>query len=347
MSGHADIDADRIDGLLDGHRTRGIAAAISLWTPAGHATRWTSPEAGEQEPAFLVYSVTKTFIACLLLQLAEAGRLDLDAPVSRLWRGPALPAAFTDAVTTRRLLNHTAGVPDYGGLPEYHAQVRQHPGQPWTLQRFMQVAKDQPWTVPEPARFSYSNPGFMVLRQLLEMLGGMPWHVQLAERICLPLGLARTTVARATSDLLALAPGLSRLVGEDDAWLDVRGRYHPGWVSHGVIASTASEVATFLHALFSGRLLQPGSVAAMFEAVPVGPVGGRWCQPGYGLGLMIDPAMPPGPVRGHNGGGPGYSASAFGLWRDGLLRGVATAIVGGGGHDDAEALTFDALTRPD
>ena len=318
-------DAARIDDLLGAQRERGIAAAVSRWTPeAGTVTRWTSPEgSGAPEPTFLVYSITKTFIACLLLQLAEAGRLDLDAPVTHLWRGAPLPPAFTDAVTTRRLLNHTAGVPDYGGLPEYHAQVRQQPDRPWTTDEFTQATLAQAWTVPMPARFAYSNPGYMVLRQLLEAVGERPWQVQLAERVCRPLGLTRTTVATGLADLLPLAPGLSRLI-EGDEPIDVRGRYHPGWVSHGVIASTASEVTHFLQALFTGRLLRAHSLAAMVETVPVGQVGGRWRQPAYGLGLMIDPGMPLGTVRGHNGGGPGsrWKGRGGGRCQVGCVRGL-------------------------
>jgi D-alanyl-D-alanine carboxypeptidase len=338
----ADILIQEIEGLLDAPRSEGVAAALSVWTPHGAVTRWTAPEATAREPVFLIYSITKTFIACLLLQLVDAGRLDLDAPVRGLWRGPELPKSFTDAVTPRRLLNHTAGLPDYGTLPDYHAQVRQHPGEPWSTEHFTQATLARDWTVPEPASFAYSNPGYMVLRQLLEMVGESPWENQLAERVCGPLGLSRTSVASSLDDLRLLAPGLSRQIAVGDAWMDVRGRYHPNWVSHGVIASTASEVSTFLQALFSGRLLQPDSMAAMVEAVPVRQAGGRWQRPGYGLGLMIDQAMPMGLVRGHNGGGPGYSGSAFGAWREGVLQATVTALVGGG-QGDAEALTFQAL----
>jgi len=341
----ADILIQKIDGLLDAPRADGIAAALSVWTPQGSATRWSTPEAAGQEPAFLIYSITKTFVACLLLQLNDAGKLDLDAPVRSLWRDSELPRSFTDAVTPRRLLKHTAGVPDYGALPDYHAQVRQHPGQPWSTGHFTQATLARAGSGREPARFAYSNPGYMVLRQLLEMVGESSWENQLAERVCRPLGLSRTSVASTLDDLRPLAPGLSRQIAEGDTWVDVRGRYHPGWVSHGVIASTASEVRTFLLALFSGRLLQPDSLATMLDAMPVGRVGGRWQQPGYGLGLMIDPAMPMGLVRGHNGGGPGYNASAFGLWQGGVLQAVAASIVGRDGHDEAERLVFQTLAK--
>lgn len=338
-----DIKPSRLDELLSGHRASGIAAAVSVWTPASRITRWTTPDGGAPEPSFLAYSITKTFIACLVLQLVDTGRLNLDAPVNHAWQGWPLP----DAVTTRRLLNHTAGLPDYGGLASYHAEVRQHPWQPWNVDQFIQVTLAQPWSVPEPARFGYSNPGYMVLRLMLDAVGRSPWQAQLSERVCQPLGLTRTTVAETLADLQPLAPGLSRLISDGDELQDVRGRYHPGWVSHGVVASTASDITTFMHALFTGRLLTPDSWAALGDALPVGQVGqvgGRWHAPAYGLGLMIDPGLPLGPVWGHNGGGPGYSASSFGLWRDGCLQGVVTSMVGGGRHDEAELLTFEALS---
>ena len=164
------ITAASVDGLLDGLRAQGIAAGVSLWTPADRITCWTPPQ--EQEPAFLAYSITKTFIACLALQLAEAGRLDLDAPVNRVWQGWPLP----DAVTTRRLLQHTAGVTDYGGLAQYHTDVRQRPQHPWSVDRFIETTLAQAWSVPKPARFAYSNPGYMVLRLMLESVGGQPWQ---------------------------------------------------------------------------------------------------------------------------------------------------------------------------
>ena len=338
MSAHG-ITAASVDGLLDGLRSQGIAAGVSLWSPTGGIACWSLPQV--QEPAFLSYSITKTFIACLVLQLADAGQLDLDAPVNRVWQGWPLP----DAVTPRRLLQHTAGLPDYGGLAQYHADVRQQPQHPWSVDRFIEATLAQAWSVPEPARFAYSNPGYMVLRLVLESVGGAPWQTQLAQRVCQPLGLTRTTVADTLADLLPLTPGLSSLIDEGDEAVDVRGRYHPGWVSHGVVASTASDITTFMQALFSGRLLTPGSLAKMCDALPVGAVGGRWGTPGYGLGLMIDPDLALGLVRGHNGGGPGYSASSFGLWREGVLQGVVTSMVGGGSHDEAEILTFELLSR--
>jgi len=121
--------------------------------------------------------------------------------------------------------------------------------------------------------------------------------------------------------MAVLAPGVSSALSPDGAPRDVRTHYHPGWVSHGVVASTASELVRFLDGLFRGELLSRQSLAQMTELVflPTDPSeasseqdpSSRRGKPGYGLGLMGDPASPWGLVVGHNGGGPCYSASAF------------------------------------
>jgi D-alanyl-D-alanine carboxypeptidase len=95
----------------------------------------------------------------------------------------------------------------------------------------------------------------------------------------------------------------------------VRKLYHPGWVSHGLVASTPSEVARVFAALFAARLVSPRALREMTALVPVPGVPPdprhRWGTPSYGLGIMGDPQSRWGRLWGHNGGGPGYRTSAF------------------------------------
>src|SRR6478672_6433772 len=89
-------------------RGRGVAS-VAVIQRAGAAAQasWT-PES-EQEPAFLGYSITKTFTAALILKLCEEGQLHLDDLLLRWF--PRI--AHADRISLRQLLNHTAGVPDY------------------------------------------------------------------------------------------------------------------------------------------------------------------------------------------------------------------------------------------
>lgn len=76
-------------------------------------------------------------------------------------------------------------------------------------------------------------------------------------------------------------------------------------------ASTASDLARFLHALFRGDLLSQDSRTQMTASVAVREAHPGWRRPAYGLGLMADAESPWGALWGHNGEGPGYRASVF------------------------------------
>ena len=115
--------------------------------------------------------------------------------------------------------------------------------------------------------------------------------------------------------LSSLAPAPSHELTTDGSACDVRGRYHPGRVSHGVVASAPSEIARFFHALFGGRLIPSQSLREMQTLVSVAGAppmpSPRWSAPGYGLGIVGIRESPFGRLWGHNGGGPGYRTSAY------------------------------------
>jgi D-alanyl-D-alanine carboxypeptidase len=304
------------DVLVAAARDRG-AASVSVVARSGAEpeTLWV-PES-VTEPAFLAYSITKTFTSALVLMLCEEQRLQLDDPLARWF--PHI--AHADRISLRRLLDHTAGIPDYGGLRSYHQDLRAHPGTPWMFERFAAETFEKGLDFEPGQGWAYSNPAYMLLKRILETVSGRSYRELVAERIARPLGLGRTLVAESIADLESLAPGTSRALTPDGTPRDVRAHYHPGWVSHGVAASTASDIVRFLDALFGGRLVSQRSLDAMMTLVRVPLVRDssasaassplRMTAPSYGLGLMGDPASPWGLIVGHNGGGPCYSASAF------------------------------------
>jgi D-alanyl-D-alanine carboxypeptidase len=271
----------------------------------------------KREPSFLAYSLTKTLTACLVLGLREEGALALDDTIER-WV-PRVPESAR--VTIRHLLNHTAGIPDYGGNAAYHDALRASPLLPWTAEQFAEATYHRGLLFAPGTGWAYSNVGYLLLKQMLERVTGQSFRTLVADRIARPLSLDATFVAESPDDLAGLAPGLSTRLTPDGSALDVRTPYHPGWVSHGVVVSSASDSARFIDALFHGGLLPPPAVSEMMQAVrvPAPAVGGasapvsplRFGAPAYGLGLMIDSASPWGTMAGHNGGGPCYSASVF------------------------------------
>jgi D-alanyl-D-alanine carboxypeptidase len=299
---------DRLGTLLDAHiHGREIAAiAVARGDPPRTAAAWV-PSSLAAEPSFLTYSVTKIFTATLILMLEEDGRLSLDEALLHWF--PNIDRS--PRITIRRLLNHTAGLPDYGGLRAYHDAVRASPGTPWSFEEFAAHTYEGGLLFEPGTGWAYSNPGYMLLKRIAEQVGCASYAQLIQTRVALPLQLKRTHVVDSIVALEPLAPARSRFLGVGRDTREVTTSYHPGWVSHGVVASTPSEVGAFCHALFSGRLVSARSMGELTSLVPVPNAPSRWRKPSYGLGIMADPESPFGPLWGHNGGGPGYSTSVF------------------------------------
>jgi D-alanyl-D-alanine carboxypeptidase len=292
---------------LEGRGTAGIAVVTGAATSP---VAVGAPDSAGEEPAYLAYSITKTLIAALVILLRNEKRLSLDDRLARWF--PSVAGA--EQISLRQLLNHTSGLPDYGGVRAYHEDVCASPSTPWSFERFAAETFDKGLSFEPGSGWAYSNPGYMLLKRIAERVADRPFATLIVERIAQPLGLVKTFVCESVEDLAALAPASSRALARDGALRDVRAHYNPGWVSHGVVASTPSEIARFFDALFRRRLIPSASVDELTTLVPIPAKPGassRWGQPSYGLGIMGDSASRWGRLWGHKGGGPGYTTSAF------------------------------------
>ena len=319
--------------VLIGHGGLGASLALVLdgepvlaegvgWRDSPRTAR-TRPEDG-----FHLYSVAKGFVAAVAVRLAERGALDLDAPAAALVPERALPGS----VTLRRLLNHTAGVPDYGGLCEYHAAIRRAPDRPWSTDDFLAATLGRCPAVPA-GRFAYSNIGYLLVRLAVERAAGRPLGEVLDAEVFRPLGARHLRLATGLGDAAGLASGWGTALGDGRTPVDVSRRYHPGWVSHGAVVGRAADAALALDGLMAGRLVGPASLDGMLEAVPV--EGPHWLfrEPGYGLGFMIDRSRRAGRLAGHGGEGPGYSAGALCFAPRHGPRATAVALANSESHD--------------
>lgn len=277
---------------------------------------------------FHLFSIAKTFIAAAALRLAERGILALDAPVASVLPQPTLP----DAVTLRRVLDHTAGLPDYGGQRGYHDAVRAAPGQPWPCDRFLAATIGRHGIGP-PGAFHYSNIGYLLARMVLERVTGRSLGTVLQAEVFAPAGAPALRLATEPGDVGGLAPGWGTSLGDGQAPVNVARRYHPGWVAHGAVVGRALDAARALDGVLAGAVLHPASRCAMRDAVPVG--GPHWLfqPPGYGLGLMC--CVDGGADRraGHGGEGPGYSTGAICVMPGAGPRITAVALANTERHD--------------
>jgi len=145
-------------------RGRGAAGVAAIEKAGGKPVSHWIPESGD-EPGFLAYSITKTITAILLLQLAELGQLSVNDPLSRWF--PRI--SHSTKISLRQLLNHTAGIPDYGGLRVYHEAVRSAPSAPWTFERFAAETFEKGLRFEPGTGWAYSNPAYMLLRRIIEV----------------------------------------------------------------------------------------------------------------------------------------------------------------------------------
>ena len=266
------------------------------------------------------WSFTKTLIAACALRLAEQGRLALDLSLSGL------------PYTPRQLLQHRAGVGNYGESTDYHAAVARGDA-PWSDEELFARIPPAKVLFSPGTGWAYSNVGYLLLRRLIENICGAELKDVLNEIVFSPLGLRSSRLAETPEDMAATA-------------FEGGHGYHPAWVFHGTAIGPVFEAAQALHGILQTELLEPASRAALLNRHPIGgPLSGRpWQTTGYGLGLMIGTMCRPDTrqplqVTGHSGGGPGSVGAVYQASQNGNLRTVAIFRAGtNGGIAENEAL---------
>ncbi|MET0271745.1 MAG: serine hydrolase domain-containing protein [Phenylobacterium sp.] len=257
----------------------------------------------DRDTLFQVASMSKWVTAWGVMTLVDAGKLDLDAPVSTyLTRWSLPPSEFdNDKVTIRRLLSHTAGLTDglgYGGF---------RPGQPLqsieqSLTRAADASPGHDGIVRvgmEPgSRFEYSGGGFTLLQLVIEEVSGQPFDAYMKQAVLRPLGMTRSTF-----DIDTAPPGnvaASYDLGGKPATL-----YRFTGLAAASLYTSAADMTRFLQAHLTGPngeppgrgVLKPATLEAMRK-----PQARQMGADIWGLGTMLyAPNNAGGFVIGHDG----------------------------------------------
>ena len=255
---------------------------------------------------FMIGSVTKTFVAAVVLQLVGDGALALDEEV-----GPV-----AEGVTLRQLLNHTSGLPEYYAdfdslIAPYRADRGYKPN--LTPRAALDRVRARPRLFPPGAGWEYSGGNYLALGLIVEETTGASLGEELRRRIIEPLGLDGTDLRdRAGLARAYLQPGNPVLPDAVEGFDDVTDLKLFGWGS-GEMVSTARDVARFLQALLGGELLASDVRAELLTTVP-----SDWEESdGYGLGieevssLMGQAPSPCGSAWGHLGFAMGHTTIAL------------------------------------
>ncbi|HEX5172776.1 MAG TPA: serine hydrolase domain-containing protein [Gaiellaceae bacterium] len=276
-------------------RVPSISAAVlrdgePIWeTAVGMADVEAGVEA-TTDTQYRVGSITKTFTAAAIMQLRDAGLLDLEDTLDRHVEG----AAHTP--TIRRLLSHASGL------------QRETHDESWLTLRFAQPEElletlaEAELVLPSGARFHYSNLAFALLGIVVARVSGLPYLDYVRERLFEPVGLTRMSFE---PDPPA-ARGYLAQPYADGVW-DTVGVETGAWASAGQLWGTAGDICRW-----GAFLANPDeSVLAASSAEEMRTVQAisdheRWLS-GYGLGLGLT-RDGERILAGHSGSMPGFIA---------------------------------------
>ncbi|MCL6565476.1 MAG: beta-lactamase family protein [Acidobacteriia bacterium] len=263
------------------------------------------------ETRFRTASIAKPMTAVAVMQLAEQGRLDLDAEIQKYC--PAYPKKSWP-VTVRHLLAHLGGVRHY-----------QRPGEAsgtehfFTLQDALRLFADDPLLHEPGARYTYTTYGYVLLGCAIEGASGESYEEYMRRHVWEPAGMTHTR----SDDHFELIPNRARGYARlDEATYNrlpphQKSRTRAGQlinatlhdtsmkVPGGGLLSTAADLVRFGLAVLEGRLVQPQTRDAMWTRQKTSDGNGT----GYGLGWAIGTLPSNGaPVVSHSGGQAGTAA---------------------------------------
>lgn len=260
---------------------------------------------------FNMYSVTKTMTAVAILQLAEQGRLSLDAPVKKYM--PSFP--YGSAVTIRHLLTHTAGLPNPMPLKWVHTADAHSDFDANSY--FDKVFADNKQLKAQPGeRMRYSNLGYLVLGRVIEAVTGQRYEDYISSHILrriagkdeLSFTINPHMHARGYQpyySFMNIVLGLlidkrQLMLPREGSWKPFRYHYVNGAAYGGLIAN-ADGMVKYGQALLNDRLLTAAGRQQLFAAHTLNNGSEAGMSLSWFTGMLNGV-----PYRHHAGGGGGY-----------------------------------------
>ena len=319
----------RLNKLRSKYAIPGVSVTIiladgSTWTGTSGYANVRKKTRVEDDTAFALASVSKTYTSALIMALANEGKLDLDARVSTI-----LPKVrIAGKATVRQLLDHTSGLPDYFLNGKIDRALLRDRARKWTAQdSFRYVGKP---IFPAGKGWYYSNTNYALLALVAEAVDDRPLSEQLRSRFLGPLGLDHTYEQIDEQPDGPIARGY-RVTGSvsKPVYSDLSGGSKiipftsvvtaaPG---AGSMAASSSDVAHWARALYGGEVLPQATVRAMVgDARHTARFRPRI---GYGLGVQVT-TLDGRPALGHSGRLTGFRSLVRHLPGDGITIAVLT-----------------------
>lgn len=274
----------RIDSLAEARLAEGPVSGFTIGVKRGgdllmvRGYGLADVEQGVPANAETVYrigSLTKQFTAAAIMQLVEAGSVDLNASISVYV--PDFRLQGHD-VRVHHLLTHTSGIKNYTELGDRfwreavrdlsHAEMRN-------------VFEDEPFNFAPGDEYGYSNSAYYLLGMIIEKASGTSYEDYLGEKVFGPLGLTRSSYCHERRITPGRAQGYDQLEGTlvNDEAISMN---TPG--AAGALCSTVPDLLSWTAALRSGRAVTEASYQAMTTSARLND--GSAVEYGFGLRVV-------------------------------------------------------------
>ncbi len=330
----------------------GLSAAIGI----GDQVAWTGTDGYRDvlrrvpisvNDRFGVGSITKTFVARVILQLVEEGRLELDKTPADYLTHPIIGRIRnTDTATIRHLLNHQSGIPTWEFQQDWIPRGRgaqMDIGHIWGKTETLEYCTEDllPAVNVPGAAYSYSNTNYTILGLIIEAVTGNDAATEIRARILEPLGLENTFLESFeevpggyVNHYHYATPAFREAAGVHEAFVEIRpylvestaGNLSPEWTAGGIVSS-ASDLVRWARAIRDGELVSPAMHEEAFTYYPPEIGAGRRSQ--YLQGISRTEAFyEEYAAFGHSGGTLGFTAYMYWLEDTDIIV-VMLANVGG------------------
>jgi len=251
---------------------------------------------------FIIGSTTKSFTALAIMQLVEAGKIELDAPVQRYlrWFRVADPDASA-RITVRHLLNQTSGISTADGNADFtHDDTADD-----ALEQRARALQTIQLTQPVGATFQYANANYDLLGLLVQTVSAQPYEDYIQQQIFAPLEMRHAYTAPVAARADGLATGHHYWFGVPTAMATPFPR---GSLPSGYLIASAEDMSHYLLAqLNDGRyrdqaVLSVAGIAALHRPAVAAFDGNQ-----YAMGWLVGQSGGV-PAVWHNGTAPGFNA---------------------------------------
>lgn len=278
---------ERIDAFvtqqMERHHLPGLALALvegdQVIFMKGYGKADQSGRPVTPQTPFILASVSKPLTATAIMQMVEAGRIELDAPVQRyLPEFQLADPVASGQITVRHLLLHTSGIPGTACDTRTDAS---------TLEEFVSELQTVNLAAPVGSQHIYCSGNYNVLGRIIEVVAGQSFGEYMQENIFTPLDMQHSFTSEPEAERAGLARGYQWFFGLP---ISIHHRYNSSQLPSGYMISSAEDMSHFLVAqLNEGRyagsnILSAQSIAAMRTQGATRSAGGE-----YGFGWVISP----------------------------------------------------------